>query len=160
MPLHFWFNTPSLVCLHLCIFFISYGSITSDLCSLFQEHNQGVKQGLGVLHNRRYHETNRMCQDRYSYIHKGELLHLCIQISYSKEQKWEADMANNILHLSKTTVDTSRHMPHHKNTDYILTRVKLTVTDTGINYSFAHVTEWRLSVLRFKLSAIQSHRDC
>jgi hypothetical protein len=63
-------------------------------------------------------------------------------------------MVTNILHLSKTTVGTSRHMPHHNNTDYMLTWVKQTVTDTGMNYSFAHVTDRRLFVLRFMFSTI------
>jgi ABC-type cobalamin transport system ATPase subunit len=58
-----------------------------------------------------------------------------------QEQKYEADLANSILHLSKITVGTPRHMPHHNNTDYTLTRVQLTFADTGLNYSFSHATE-------------------
>ena len=53
-----------------------------------------------------------------------------------QDQKREAELASYILHISKITVGTPGHMPHHNNTDYMLTRVKLTVTDTGPNYSF------------------------
>lgn len=36
-------------CIHLCYPVISNGFIIFYLCSLFQEHNQGVKQGCGAI---------------------------------------------------------------------------------------------------------------
>jgi hypothetical protein len=94
------------------------------------------------------------------YAKMGSLINIrvnyCIYVykhlTLIQEQKCEAHLANNILHLNQTTVGTLRH--HHSNTDYMLTRVKPTVTDTGLNYSFSYATELSLSVLRFKFSAI------
>ena len=82
------------------------------------------------------------------YATMGSLINIkeiyCIYIykylTLIQEQKGEADLANNILHLNKTTVGTPRHTHHHNNTDYMLTRVQLTVADIGLNYSFAQVT--------------------
>jgi len=75
------------------------------------------------------------------YAKMGRLINIkenfCIYVykhlTLIQEQKWGWFGANNILHLSKITVRTPRHTQHHNNTDYMLTRVKLTVTDTGLN---------------------------
>jgi hypothetical protein len=116
-------------------------SITSDLCPLFQKHDHGIKQSLSALQNSRYHERSRICQNgRLINIKENFCIYVYKHFTVKQEQKCEADFANNILHLSKITVGTPRHMPHH-NTDYMLTRIKLTVTDNGLNYSFSYATK-------------------
>ena len=78
--------------------------------------------------------TGRLIKENFCiYVYK--------HLTLTQEQKCEADLASNILHLSKITVGTPRHTPHHNNTEYMVTRVQLTVTDTGLNYSFSYATE-------------------
>ena len=153
MPPHFLFNALWLVCLHLCFFLWEYHF-------WFMYSSAGTQPGC---------KTRLWCTAKQKIPRKGAeyakigrlvniQLNFCIcvykHLTLIQEQKCEADLASNILHLSKITVGTPRHTPHHNNTEYMVTRVQLTVTDTGLNYSFSYATEWRLSVLIFKFSAI------
>ena len=157
---HFWFNALWLVCLHLWLL-PPAGSITFDACTLFCRNTTRVYniapvycKAADTMKGAEYTKMGNLINIKVNYC-----IYIYKHLTLIQEQKCEADLANNISHLNKTTVGTPRHMHHHSNTDYMLTRVKLTVTDTGLNYSFSYATEWRLSVLRFKFSAIYSHRE-
>jgi hypothetical protein len=78
---------------------------------------------------------------RLKNIKENFCIYVYKHLTVIQEQKCEADLANNILHLSKITIGTPRYMPHHDNTDYMLTKVKLTITHNGLNYSFSYATE-------------------